>query len=62
MKRHGKDYRRDKYYHLHIAAMRSVTRDIAIKEFRRCGIPFSNDIVTSDEAEIILSYYFNTVN
>ena len=62
MKRHGNEYRRNEYYALHIAALRSVSRDTAIKEFRKCGIPFSDDIVTSEEAEIIFSYYINSIN
>ena len=62
MKRHGYEYCREEYYALQIAALRSVSRDTAIKEFRKCGIPFSDDVVTTEEAELIFAYYINTIN
>ena len=39
----------------HWRALRSVTRDIAIKEFRKCNVPYSNDLKTSDEENDITS-------
>ena len=32
-----------------------MTRDIAIKEFRKCKVPYSNDIKTSEEENDINS-------
>ena len=39
----------------HWRALHAVTRDIAIKEFRKCKVPYSNDIKTSEEENDINS-------
>lgn len=39
------------WYELHVAAYRSVSRDTCIKEFRKCEIPFSEDVLTTEEIE-----------
>ena len=40
LKRHSKDYAC--WYDLHIRAMEDITRDIVIKEFRKCHVPGSH--------------------
>ena len=49
LKRHSREYAVEQYFDLHMLALDAVTPDIAIKEFRKCGIPFSDMILTSDE-------------
>ena len=49
LKRISKDYRNDEFFDMHMIALEAVTPDIAIKEFRKCGIPFSEMLLTSDE-------------
>ena len=49
LKRDARLYRHDEFFDLHMAALEAITPDIAIKEFRKCGIPFSNMVLTSDE-------------
>ena len=49
LKRFSKDFDKDDWTQLHIKAMMAVTRDHAIEEFRKCFIPFSESILTSDE-------------
>ena len=43
------------WYRTHLQAMNHVDSDICIKEFRKCGVPLSNDILTTEECEIILA-------
>ena len=38
-------------YQAHGEAIESVTKDMCIKEFRRCGVPGSNAVKTSTELE-----------
>ena len=54
LKRHSKDYHPRDWYDLHMKALGSITRDIAIKEFRKCKIPFSNNVLTSEELDNII--------
>ena len=50
LKRLSKDFEEpEKWYLLHRQVLKGITRDIAIKEFRRCEIPFSHDVFTSDQ-------------
>ena len=42
------------WYQAHLKALDSVNRDICIKEFRRCGVPLSNDVLTDDEKKRLL--------
>ena len=39
------------WYQAHLNAIDSVNRDVCIKEYRRCGVPLSNDLLTSEEEE-----------
>ena len=39
------------WYHTHLEALESVTRDICIKEFRHCSVPLNNETLTSNEIE-----------
>ena len=38
----------------HLKAVEAVTADIAIEEFRKCGVPGSNQVLTSDERKKLL--------
>ena len=49
LKRHSKDFESEEWWLLHKKALSSVSKDTAIMEFRKCGIPFSHDIPTSNE-------------
>ena len=49
LKRWSKDFDHEDWFLLHKKALNKVSRDIAIKEFRRCEIPFSHEVLTSDE-------------
>ena len=49
LKRYSREYVAGDFFHLHMAALDSITADIAIKEFRKCGIPYSDMVLTSDE-------------
>ena len=49
LKRHSKDFESEEWWLLHKKAISSVSKDTAIMEFRKCGIPFSHDISTSNE-------------
>ena len=51
LKRYAKDYEPHEWFLLHKQALDSVSVDTAIKEFRKCGIPFSYDVLTTDEIE-----------
>lgn len=55
LKRHSKDFAPADWRHLHMKAMMSVTRDHAIKEFRKCFIPFSEQTLTSKEIKVLNS-------
>ena len=37
------------WYTAHLRALDTITRDVCIQEFRRCGVPFSNDTTTDEE-------------
>ena len=50
LKRHEIEFCND-YLKVHNDALNSVTSDIAIKEFRKCGVPHSSSILTSKETE-----------
>ena len=39
------------WYEAHMLAIESVNRDICIKEYRRCGVPLSQDVKTEEELE-----------
>ena len=54
LKRFSKDYEPNQWYDLHIEALYSVSSDIAIKEFRKCGIPGSHNILISSEKNNLL--------
>lgn len=43
------------WYRTHMAAFQSINRDICIKEFRRCEVPLSNQILTTVEEEELAS-------
>lgn len=58
MKQYSEDYHHDKYYHLHTAALRSVSRDTAINEFGKCGIPF---LMTSSQLKNLRLYFHITL-
>ena len=49
LKRHSRNYGRDEWYQLHLRAIREINEETAIMQFRKCGIPFSEDILTEDE-------------
>ena len=52
------------WYSAHQIALDSVTRDICIKEFRRCGVPGSYEIHTAaeeDEVAIAISIALDLV-
>jgi hypothetical protein len=49
LKKYARDYDRDEWFDLHSRAIREIDKDIAIMQFRHCGIPFSKDILTDDE-------------
>jgi len=42
------------WYNAHLRATQAVTLDICIKEFRRCGVPHSNKVLTVDEKKKLL--------
>ena len=42
------------WYNAHLLAIDAVTTDTCIKEFRKCGVPKSFHILTSDEKKKIL--------
>ena len=44
LKRFPKDFEKDDWFRLHLKAMETVSSDTAIKEFRKCNIPFSHKI------------------
>ena len=39
------------WYQAHLNAIDSVNRDICIKEYRRCGVPLTNDLLRSEVEE-----------
>ena len=39
------------WYQAHLNAIDSVDRDVCIKEYRKCGVPLSNELLTSEEEE-----------
>jgi len=52
-----------------LIAIESVSKDTCIKQFRKCGVPFSNEILTEEEEEnrqrenaILLLFLFNFNN
>ena len=49
LKRYSRHYERDEWCELHSHAIREIKEETAIMEFRKCGIPFSDDILTEDE-------------
>ena len=53
LKRYSKDYSSEEWYCLHYDAFTLVSRDIAIKEFRKFEILFSDEVLTSDEIEMM---------
>ena len=42
------------WYQTHLKALNSVNRDICIKEFRQCGVPLSQDVLTSEEKKKLI--------
>ena len=55
LKRHAREFGHNQWFQLHTDAIRSITRDVAIKEFRKCEIPKSHDILTSDELANVMN-------
>ena len=43
----------DNCYAAHIPALDSVRCDVCIEEFRRCEVPYSQEILTSDEEKAL---------
>ena len=43
----------DDWFEAHLNAVESLSRDTCIKEFRRCGVPFSNDVLTEEEKRMM---------
>ena len=56
LKRFSKDFAPNEWYKLHLDALNAVSSDTAIKEFRKCGIPGSFDILTNNEKNSINSH------
>jgi transposase len=55
LRRHFSEYEND-WFGLHERAMSEVSRDTIIKEFRRCHVPFSNDVLTTaQEKEVVMA-------
>jgi len=50
LKRHEREFRCD-WYGTHLKALEHINRDMCIKEFRRCGVHASMDILTTHEYE-----------
>ena len=55
LRRYSMGFEPGEWYQLHLVALNSITRDIAIKEFRHCEIPHADDIMTSYELQQILN-------
>lgn len=49
LKRYSNEYTRDEWYELHLRAIREIDEDTALMEFRHCGIPKTDEILTVDE-------------
>ena len=49
LKRNSIDVQVD-WYQAHLRVLDTITRDVCIQEFHRCGVPFSND-TTTDEVQ-----------
>ena len=39
------------WFQAHLNAIEAVNRDICIKEFRKCGVPCSDELMTKEEEE-----------
>ena len=48
-KRNARNYGLGKWFHLHVEAYRAMSRDILTKEFRKCNMPKSYDVLTSND-------------
>ena len=49
LKRYARHYERNEWYHLHLQAVREIDEAVSINQFRNCGIPFSDELLTDDE-------------
>ena len=49
LKRYSKDYAKEEWYELHLQAISEIDEDTALMQFRHCGIPNSDDILTKNE-------------
>jgi transposase len=52
LKRYSIEYNGDQWYELHLRAIYEIDEVTALKQFRKCGIPYSCDILTPDEFEL----------
>ena len=57
LKRFSKDFAPNEWYKLHLNALNAVSSDTAIKEFRKCGIPGSFNILTNNEKNSLMYSY-----
>ena len=57
LKRWSKEYKPEDWYLLHKKALSCVSCDKAIKEFRQCEIPFSDEIETSGVKNLLSTCY-----
>ena len=49
LKRFQRQFEADEWYELHLRAIREINEDTALMEFRHCGIPKTDEILTVDE-------------
>ena len=49
LKRFSRYYEKEEWYELHLHAIREIDEDVSLMQFRHCGIPKSNEILTEDE-------------
>ena len=49
LKRFQRQFEADEWYELHLHCIREIDDDIGLMQFRKCGIPHSEEILTEDE-------------
>ena len=49
LKRFSRYYEKEEWYELHLHAIREIDEDVSLMQFRHCGIPKSDEILTEDE-------------
>ena len=54
LKRNSSNFESNEWYELHRKAFRLVSRDHCIKFYRKCFIPFADEILTDQEIDEIL--------